>query len=266
MACLPGTFSESTISSPKMTGSRCFGPRRLENFLPTGGLNIGTNSEATVIEIHLGGGIFLPSWRESKKHLSRTFIPFPGVTILSSNVIETVPAGDVGLLWERACFGVALGSCCLPVRNLQGSDLEQLVPMVHAAFSHTVDSAPLESWRRKLLAIVGHQYGSFVSSASFVAEVSSGQLAGTVLVTDFARYQAPVIALIAVSPGVQDKGVGFYLLRRSLQALAIEGFPKCRAKISPGNNASLQLFRNAGFELCRVEPKSSQQGHNRSTS
>ncbi|WP_150124050.1 GNAT family N-acetyltransferase [Cupriavidus nantongensis] len=182
--------------------------------------------------------------------------------ILSSNAFESIPPGDVGLLWERACSGVTLGSCSLVIRDLRDSDFEQLVPMVHAAFLPSVDGAPLDSWRRKLSSIFGDQYGRFLSSASFVAEAPSGQLAGAVMATDFALYRAPVIALIAVSPSIQDKGVGSYLLRRSLQALAIEGFPNCRAKISPGNNASLQLFRKTGFELCRVEPGSSKQEGN----
>ncbi|WP_423748783.1 N-acetyltransferase family protein [Cupriavidus necator] len=87
----------------------------------------------------------------------------------------------------------------------------------------------------------------------------SSQLAGAILATDFALYKAPVIALIAVAPGTQHQGLGSYLLRRSIQALALEGFPNCRARISPGNDASLQLFRKTGFQLCRVELNESQQ-------
>ncbi|WP_432259394.1 N-acetyltransferase family protein [Cupriavidus sp. TMH.W2] len=89
--------------------------------------------------------------------------------------------------------------------------------------------------------------------ASFAADTPSGQLAGAILATNFALYKAPVIALIAVAPGTQHQGLGSYLLRRSVLALALEGFPICRARISPGNDASLRLFRKTGFQLRRVK-------------
>ncbi len=179
--------------------------------------------------------------------------PFFGANIMSSSANEPVPGEDVDLLWERTCSGLAPGSCSHAVRNLKDGDLERLVPLVYSAFAGSVDSAPLETWGRKLLAIVSNQYGPFLSTASFAAETPSGQLAGTILATDFALYKAPVIALIAVAPGTQHQGLGSYLLRRSIQALALEGFPNCRARISPGNDASLQLFRKTGFQLGRVD-------------
>jgi L-amino acid N-acyltransferase YncA len=77
----------------------------------------------------------------------------------------------------------------------------------------------------------------------------SGQLAGTVLAADLPLYKAPVIALIAVAPNAQHKGLGSYLLCRCIHALALEGFAICRARISPGNDASQRLFRKLGFEL-----------------
>jgi L-amino acid N-acyltransferase YncA len=39
-------------------------------------------------------------------------------------------------------------------------------------------------------------------------------------------------------------------LRCCIRALALEGFSICRARISPGNDVSQQLFRKLGFELC----------------
>ncbi|WP_265919232.1 GNAT family N-acetyltransferase [Cupriavidus nantongensis] len=178
---------------------------------------------------------------------------------MSSSASEPVSGVDVGLIWERACSGVPLKPCSLAVRHLQDGDLEGLALLVHTAFAGTVDSAPLERWRRKLSSVLGDQYGSFLPAASFVAQTSSGEFAGTVLATDFPLYQAPVIALIAVAPGAQHRGVGSCLLRRSLGVLAQEGFANCRAKISSGNNASLALFRSTGFEPCRVVAKPSPQ-------
>ncbi|MGY2491422.1 N-acetyltransferase family protein [Cupriavidus sp. CP313] len=163
---------------------------------------------------------------------------------------EPITGDHVQLLWERACSGLELGSCSLSVRNLADGDLAQLAQLAYSAFAGTVDSVPLEIWARKLSSIASDRYGPFLSTASFVAEVPSGQLAGMVLATDFPLYNAPVIALIAVAPGSQQKGLGTYLLSRCIRTLALEGFPICRAKISPGNDASQQLFRKLGFELC----------------
>lgn len=152
-------------------------------------------------------------------------------------------------LWERACSGFEPGSCELPVRGLASSDLEQLASLAHAAFAGTVDSAPLALWTRKLSSIMSSSYGIFLPMASFIAEMPSGQLAGAVLATDFPAYKAPVIALIAVAPDAQKKGLGCCLLGHSIRALALEGFPMCRARISPGNKVSQGLFHKLGFEL-----------------
>jgi L-amino acid N-acyltransferase YncA len=127
--------------------------------------------------------------------------------------------------------------------------MQLLAPLAYAAFSDTVDSAQLELWTSKISSIANGKYGEFLPKASFVAEDACGQLIGAVLATDFPVYQAPVIALIAVTPSAQSRGVGACLLRRCINALAAEGFPLCRAKISLGNEASRRLFLKTGFEL-----------------
>ena len=127
--------------------------------------------------------------------------------------------------------------------------MQPLPPLTYAAFADTVDSAPLELWTSKIPSIVNGRYGELLPKASFVAEDACGQLIGAVLATDFPVYQAPVIALIAVLPSAQRRGVGTCLLRRCMNALAAEGFPLCRARISPGNEASRRLFLKTGFRL-----------------
>ncbi|WP_354687411.1 GNAT family N-acetyltransferase [Cupriavidus necator] len=127
--------------------------------------------------------------------------------------------------------------------------MKLLVPLTYSAFAATVDSAPLEQWTSKVSSIVNGRYGPFLPTASFVAEDPSGQLIGAILATDFPLYQAPVIALIAVAPSAQGRGVGSYLLLRCIDALSAEGFAMCRAKISAGNEASQRLFRKNAFEL-----------------
>lgn len=158
-------------------------------------------------------------------------------------------AKHVDSLWERECSEVEDGTSCEPpVRRFTNGDMKLLAPLAYAAFADTVDSAPLEQWTRKISSIVNGRYGAFLPTASFVAETPSGQLTGVVLATDFPLYQAPVIALIAVVPSAQGRGVGSYLLLRCIDALAAEGFAVCRARISFGNEASQRLFRKIRFE------------------
>jgi L-amino acid N-acyltransferase YncA len=126
--------------------------------------------------------------------------------------------------------------------------MKLLAPLTYAAFADAVDSASLELWTGKISSIVNGRYGAFLPTASFVAGDHSGQLIGAVLATDFPLYQAPVIALIAVAPSTQGRGVGSYFLLRCIDALAAEGFAVCQARISLGNEASQRLFRKIGFE------------------
>lgn len=154
---------------------------------------------------------------------------------------------DKELIWERTCFPYISNSCDMPVRHLGSGDAALLPTLAYAAFAGTVDGAPLEQWARKISAILSNGYGTLLADASFVAELPSGQLAGVVLASDFTLYGAPVIAMIAVSPAVQHKGLGTLLLRRSIGALAANGVPSCCAKISQGNEASRRLFIGTGF-------------------
>lgn len=163
------------------------------------------------------------------------------------------PASCAEPLWERVCSEIEhRTSCELPVRRFASSDSQLLPPLTYPAFADTVDSAPLELWTNKTSSIVNGRYGKFLTKASFVAEDACGQLIGAVLATDFPIYQAPVIALIAVLPSAQRRGVGACLLRRCMNALAVEGFPLCRARISPGNEASRRLFLKTGFHLATL--------------
>ena len=156
---------------------------------------------------------------------------------------------DTDLIWERACSPFIPESGDMPVRHLGSGDAALLPALACAAFAGTVDEAPLEQWARKISAIVSNGYGTFLVDGSFVAELPSGQLAGFVLASDFALYGAPVIAMIAVSPAAQHKGLGSLLLRRSISALAFKGVLSCCAKISHENEASRRLFTQTGFAL-----------------
>lgn len=156
---------------------------------------------------------------------------------------------DEESIWERMCSPFALEVCDMHVRHLGSDDVVLLPTLAYAAFAGTVDEAPPEQWARKISAIVSNGYGRFLEDASFVAETHTGQLAGVVLVSDFALYGDPVIAMIAVSPPAQHKGLGSLLLRRSVSALALKGALSCCAKISPGNEASQRVFARTGFKL-----------------
>lgn len=152
-------------------------------------------------------------------------------------------------LWERMCSGIDHGSCAMPVRPCDGSDIEKLASLAHAAFEDTVDHEPLELWTGKISSIINGKYGTFLPTASFMADATAGQLAGVVLATNFLFYQGPVIALIAVHPCAQGAGLGTYLLRSCVNALSVEGFTVCRARISPGNDVSKRLFQRNAFVL-----------------
>lgn len=152
-------------------------------------------------------------------------------------------------IWERKCSPLLVEPCDMRVRQVGSGDTTLLPALAYAAFADTVDEAPLERWTRKISAILTNGYGTLLTDASFVAEMPSGQLAGAVLVSDFALYGAPVIAMIAVSPPAQRKGLGSVLLRRSVCALALKGVLSCCAKISPENEASQRLFARTGFGL-----------------
>jgi len=106
--------------------------------------------------------------------------------------------------------------------------------------------------RRFLLNII--QYpgcGSFFQPASFVAmEPSSGRLCGLCL-SSLVKADVGHITQVCVSKAVRRWGVGYELIRRSLESLARHGCHKVSLTVTAGNTEAIALYERMGFRKTR---------------
>jgi ribosomal protein S18 acetylase RimI-like enzyme len=107
--------------------------------------------------------------------------------------------------------------------------------------------------RRFLLNII--QYpgcGSFFQPASFVAlDASTGKLVG-MLLSSLVHADIGHITQVCVSHATRGTGVGYELIRRSLEALAKHGCRKASLTVTAANTDAILVYEQMGFRQTRV--------------
>jgi len=92
--------------------------------------------------------------------------------------------------------------------------------------------------------------GSFFEPASFVAEDQSGKVTGVCLASMVAADIGHVTQ-ICVDPDVQQTGIGYEMLRRSLKVFASHGCRKTSLTVTASNRRAVQLYQRVGFRSLR---------------
>jgi ribosomal protein S18 acetylase RimI-like enzyme len=130
--------------------------------------------------------------------------------------------------------------------------------VIAAAYEKHIDSRINDQYRsaagarRFLLNIV--QYpgcGTFFQPASFVSmDRTSGNLNGICL-SSMVGPETGHITQICVSPQVRGTGIGYELLRRSMNALAEHGCTSASLTVTAANKEAIALYDRAGYEKIR---------------
>jgi ribosomal protein S18 acetylase RimI-like enzyme len=93
--------------------------------------------------------------------------------------------------------------------------------------------------------------GSFFQPASFVAlDQSSGKLCGICLAS-LVHSDVGHITQVCVSKAVRGYGVGYQLIRRSLESLAKHGCRKASLTVTSSNEDAIALYERMGFRKVR---------------
>ncbi|HTR34765.1 MAG TPA: GNAT family N-acetyltransferase [Bryobacteraceae bacterium] len=135
---------------------------------------------------------------------------------------------------------------------------DEAASMIAAAYQGHIDSEINDQYRspggarRFLMNII--QYpgcGSFFQPASFVAtDPDTGKLCGICLAS---LVQADVghITQVCVTKAVRGTGVGYELIRRSLESLARHGCRKVSLTVTASNTEAIALYERMGFRKTR---------------
>lgn len=93
--------------------------------------------------------------------------------------------------------------------------------------------------------------GSFFQPASFLAlEQGSGKLCGVCL-SSLVHSDVGHITQVCVSKSVRARGVGYELIRRSLESLARHGCRKASLTVTSANGEAIALYERMGFRRSR---------------
>ena len=146
----------------------------------------------------------------------------------------------------------------LYLHNWSEERQEEAARMIAAAYETHIDSRINDQYRsaagarRFLLNIV--QYpgcGSFFPPASFLAyDRTNGRMCGVSLASLVAS-DVGHITQICVAPSLQGQGIGYEMLRRSLDALHRFGCRKTSLTVTSANTGAVQLYERMGFVTLR---------------
>jgi ribosomal protein S18 acetylase RimI-like enzyme len=93
--------------------------------------------------------------------------------------------------------------------------------------------------------------GSFFQPGSFVAlDQATGKLCGICL-SSLVHTDVGHITQVCVSKAVRGQGVGYQLIRRSLEALARHGCRKASLTVTSSNEEAIALYDRMGFRKAR---------------
>lgn len=238
----------------------------------------------SVLEDHKGliGDLYIrPGWRgrDAEVLLFRMMlddlIAAPGVRRIESQLMLVEQSVARALqrerfvrLFERLLMRFDFTSALQPTRSTQlrrfriepwGEQFNDEVSSVIAlSYEGHVDSQINDQYRtfagaQKFLSNIV-QYpgcGEFSRKSSFVAiDGETGCVVGIVL-TSFVSAEVAHITQLCVIPKYQGAGLGYEMLRQSLNALQSGGAARISLTVTTANTAAVELYRRCGFQVLR---------------
>lgn len=189
--------------------------------------------ESQLMMLRHGARIPLPYWRYLKVH-ARTFLE------IDLARAKTLPVGPAA----RAAA----------IDNWSERKQEEAGQLIATSYHGHIDSEINDQYRspggarRFLMNIV--QYpgcGSFFQPASYVAvDPRTGQLLGICL-SSLVADDVGHITQVCVAKSARHRGVGYELLRRSLESLSRNNCKRASLTVTAANKTAIQIYERMGF-------------------
>ena len=132
-------------------------------------------------------------------------------------------------------------------RIISVEDAAILAELMDMAYQGTIDheGETLDQCLEEMRGTLGGKYGAFLNFASFCA-ISDNAAISASIVTFYKGI--PLLAYSMTSPDFQGKGIGRYLIERSIDALAKHGYPDFYLVVTSGNRPAENLYARVGFK------------------
>ena len=187
--------------------------------------------------------------------------------LLENASSRQLPAPEFACIYERCFMMAELGAIHLkPLRLRADAHIGQwsqwrqpeVAAMIAAAYRNHIDSQINDQYRtaagarRFLMNIVDYPgCGAFFAPASFLAfHTRTSAVCGACLASLVAAHTGH-ITQVCVEPAMQGTGLGYELMRRSLDALAAHGCSRAGLTVTCANRAALALYERMGFAVRR---------------
>lgn len=139
-------------------------------------------------------------------------------------------------------------------RPIVPQDGALLGALMYEAYHDTIDdegespTAALE----EVEAVLGGRHGPLISAASFLVE-EQGRALGASIVTDWTDERTgrrqPLLAFLMTHPEACGRGMGTFLLSKSINALVTLGQTELVLFVTVGNEAAQHIYQKLGFTV-----------------
>ncbi len=136
------------------------------------------------------------------------------------------------------------------VRPVTATDTPALAGLMFDAYLDTIDyeGETLEDALTEIKNVFAGEDGPLLDSCSLVIE-QDGQAVACALVTLWRKTGRPLVSEVFVHPTVKNKGMGRYLLQKSINALLALGHDDLALYVTEGNLPAQHLYESLGFQV-----------------
>ena len=142
-------------------------------------------------------------------------------------------------------------------RSLSLQDTTPLGKLMYEAYHGTIDDEgeTLEAATKEIQETVAGKYGPLLAKCSFLIEAQEepGRVLAASVITawtdDQKGHTYPLLAFLMTHPDAKGKGMGTFLLKKSMNALLAEGETELVLFVTVGNHAAQHLYQKLDFQV-----------------
>jgi ribosomal protein S18 acetylase RimI-like enzyme len=132
------------------------------------------------------------------------------------------------------------------VREVALEDADALGRLFLEAYRGTVDDEgeTLDGSVAEVRDTLAGKYGAFLGSCSFVIEDRSAPVCATLVTLWEGR---PLLAYMVTHPDQQRRGMGTFLIKRSVNTLQAQGYEELELFVTRANQSAIRIYERLGF-------------------
>lgn len=134
-----------------------------------------------------------------------------------------------------------------PCRAITPSDIPALAQLVLDAYKGTIDDEgqTLDEALQAIQDTFAGTSGRLLNECSFVIEERGQALACTIVTL---WHQQPLLAYVMTHPAAQSRGMGRFLIQKSIESLLAQGYHELSLFVTKGNLPAQHLYDMLGFQ------------------